>query len=231
MDEMQRANDEQRPSARARYRVQVRDEIKAIALRQLAESGPAGISVNAIARELGVSGPALYRYFASRDELLTELLIDAYDDLADALRQAIWSTRDRRARKRFEALARAFRGWAIAQPDRYRLLYGPPLPGYDAHAERLIAAGQASMNLLFDILSDGANPTDPRITRSLRSQLSHWARGRRIDIDAPTALWAVIIWSRFHGFVSLEIGGNFAGMGIDAQALFETEIAAMAPRA
>src|SRR2546429_9775132 len=73
---------------RERYRAQVRREVKQAALHQLAESGPAGVSVSAIGKQPGVSGPALYRYFASRDELLTELVIDAYDDMADALRAA-----------------------------------------------------------------------------------------------------------------------------------------------
>ncbi len=73
---------------RERYRAQVRGEVKQAALSQLAESGPAGLSVSAIGKQLGVSGPALYRYFASRDELLTELVIDAYADLTDALRAA-----------------------------------------------------------------------------------------------------------------------------------------------
>ena len=76
------------PTMRERYRAQVRGEVKQAALRQLAESGPAGLSVSAIGKQLGVSGPALYRYFASRDELLTELVIDAYHDLADALSAA-----------------------------------------------------------------------------------------------------------------------------------------------
>jgi len=212
---------------RERYRTQVRDEVKTIALRQLTESGPAGVSVNAIAKELGVSGPALYRYFASRDELLTELLIDAHDDLAAGLRGAN-ARAIRGARPRFEAFARAFREWALAQPDRYRLLYLPPVPGYDAHVERVIAAGQASMNVLVDILRDAPNRRAPTLTRALRSQLAQWARRRGIDIDAPNALRAVLIWSRLHGFVSLEIGGNFAGMGIDGASLFEVEIAAMA---
>jgi AcrR family transcriptional regulator len=219
----------QRPTVRQRYRAQVRGEIKAIALRQLAESGPAGISVNAIARELGVSGPALYRYFASRDALLTELVIDAYDELAGALRSAVAAARERGARQRFEALAHAFRAWAVAQPDRYRLLYGPPLPGYDAHAERLIAAGQASMNLLVDILRDADEPAATHLPEPLWAQLSTWAHGRSIDIDATMALRAVLIWSRLHGFVSLEVGGNFRGMGIGAEALFEIEVATMAP--
>src|SRR5215471_4681753 len=88
---------------RQRYRAQIREEIKQAALRQLAQSGPAGVSMNAIGKELGVSGPALYRYFASGDELLTELVIDAYDDLAASLRTAIEQTPNRGARRRFDA--------------------------------------------------------------------------------------------------------------------------------
>jgi hypothetical protein len=160
---------------------------------------------------------------------MTELLIDAYDDLAAAIRTAVGEARDPGARARFEALARAFRAWALAQPHRYRLLYGPPLPGYDAHAERLVQAGQASMGILVDILRDAGGGRTPRISRQLRSELSNWAKGRGIDIDAANALRAVLIWSRLHGFVSLEIGGNFEGMGIDGESLFQLEVADMAP--
>jgi AcrR family transcriptional regulator len=219
---------EPRPTLRERYRLQVRDEVKAIALRQLAESGPAGISLNAIARELGVSGPALYRYITNRNELLTELVIDAHDDLADAIRVAV-AKAAQGARPRFQALARAFRGWALSQPDRYRLLYAEPVPGYDAHVERIIAAGQASMNILVDILRSARDLPVPTLSRQLRSELARWASRRGIAIDAPTALHAVLVWSRLHGFVSLEIGGNFAGMGIDGASLFEVELATMAP--
>src|SRR5688572_16275964 len=76
-------------SRRDRYRAQTREEAKTVALSQLAASGPTGISVNAIAKAMGMTGPALYRYFASRDDLLTELIIDAYGDLAAALHRAI----------------------------------------------------------------------------------------------------------------------------------------------
>ena len=107
----------------------------------------------------GVSGPALYRYFASRDELLTELIIDAYDDLAQALRAAAEQHAGMRPRARFEALARAYRSWALAQPHRYRLLFGPPLPGYDAHAQRLVEAAQASMKVLLGVLREAGDPT------------------------------------------------------------------------
>src|ERR1035437_183539 len=132
------------PTMRERYRAQVRGEVKQAALRQLAESGPAGLSVSAIGKQLGVSGPALYRYFASRDELLTELVIDAYDDLADARRPAESQPAGLDPPPRLEALARAYRSWALAQPHRYRLLFGPPMPGYDAHAQRLVDGSPAA---------------------------------------------------------------------------------------
>ena len=212
---------------RQRFRHQIRDEIKQAALRQLARSGPAGISVNAIGKELGVTGPALYRYFASRDELLTELVIDAYDDLAVALRAAIGEMANRAPRRRFEALARAYRAWALAQPHRYRLLFGPPLPGYDAHARRLIEASKASMDLLVEVL-----PTDgggPRPTRKLASQASAWAADRGLDANSATAIRALLTWSRLHGFVSLEIDGNYTSMGIDPDELFETELRELVP--
>src|SRR5579863_3140801 len=93
------------PTMRERYRAQVRGEVKQAALRQLAESGPAGLSISAIGKQLGVSGPALYRYFASRDELLTELVIDAYHDLAHALSGALRHTPGTQPRARLENIA------------------------------------------------------------------------------------------------------------------------------
>ena len=119
----------------------VRAAVKRVALTQLEAGGPSAVALNAIARELGVSGPALYRYFRNRDALLTELVLDAYNDLADALGGA-------------QSLAHAYRAWALAQPHRYRLLFAAPLPGYDAHQPELVAAAQRSMDLLLQIEPD-----------------------------------------------------------------------------
>ena len=212
---------------RERYRVQVRAEVKQAALRQLAESGPAGLSVSAIGKELGVSGPALYRYFASRDELLTELVIDAYNDLAGALSAAISRAPGPEPRARVEAMARGYRSWALAEPHRYRLLFGPPLPGYDAHAQRLVAASEAAMNLLLGILRELGNRTPAPPSQPLASQLTAWAHAHAFDVDPAIALRAILIWSRLHGIVSLEIAGNFASMGIDPGQFFETQLAAL----
>ena len=212
------------PTMRERYRAQVRAEVKQAALRQLAESGPAGLSVSAIGKQLGVSGPALYRYFASRDELLTELVIDAYHDLADALTDATRHTPSTQPRARLKDIARAYRSWALAQPHRYRLLFGPPLPGYDAHAQRLVEAAQASMKVLLSVLRELGDRTANPPTEPLASQLLALARTFGPGVDAAIALRAITIWSRLHGFVSLEIAGNFASMGINPGHLFEAEL-------
>jgi len=130
-----------------------------------------------------------------------------------------------RSRGRLEALARAYRTWALAQPHRYRLLFGPPLPGYDAHAQRLIDAAQKAMNLLLDILGEaGDGPAPPQ---PLESQLAAWAQPHHPGIGPATALRAVLIWSRLHGIVSLEIAGNFASMGLDPGQLFEIQLATL----
>lgn len=214
---------------RERFRAQIRDDIKTIALRQLASAGAAGISVNAIGKELGLTGPALYRYFASRDDLLTELIIDAYDALAAALRDALASDRSRTDRRRLRVVLRAYRAWALAQPSRYRILFNPPLPGYDAHAQRLVDAAQAAMNVLLAVLPDSTPDAALRPARGLAKQLMTWADTNRLDVTPEVALRAVLVWSRLHGFVSLELAGNFASMGIDPAAVFERELAAMAP--
>ena len=217
------------PNMRERYRAQVRAEVKQAALNQLAESGPGGLSVSAIGKQLGVSGPALYRYFASRDELLTELVIDAYHDLADALTDALRHAPSSQPRARLEDIARAYRSWALAQPHRYRLLFGPPLPGYDAHAQRLVEAAQASMKVLLGVLRELGDRAVPPPAEPLASQLLTLARTSGPGVDAAIALRAITIWSRLHGFVSLEIAGNFASMGIDPDGLFAAELVTLTP--
>lgn len=212
---------------RDRFRSHVRDEVKQVALRQLAEGGPQAVSVNAIAKELGVSGPALYRYFTSRDELLTELIADAYRDFAAALAVATRRSRRQRPPQRFRALATAYRQWANAQPHRYRLLFTAPLPGYDAQSDRLITASQEAMEVLLDVLAE--LPSTPSAApRPLRDQFGEWARDRGLaEVSPGLALLAVSVWSRLHGFASLEIEGNFAAMGLDPDLLFDTEITAI----
>jgi len=198
--------------------------VKQVAVRQLAEGGPQAVSVNAIAKELGVSGPALYRYFAGRDDLLTELIVDAYRDFASALSAAIRLSDGQRAPERLRLLANSFRDWALAEPHRYRLLFTAPLPGYNAQSEQLVAASQSAMEVLVGILTGLGQ--DPRSSSStLDGQLEQWSRSRGLtDVTPAMASKAVMIWARLHGLVTLEIEGNFASMGLDGQLLFDVAV-------
>jgi AcrR family transcriptional regulator len=202
---------------RDRFRSQMRQEVKDAALRQLAEGGPQALSVNAIAKQLGVSGPALYRYFAGRDALLTELILDAYADLTAALTAA--RPEPGVPGPELARLADAYRDWAVAQPHRYRLLFGAPLPGYDAHDEHLVVAAQRVMTVVFPALTPATPVGDP----TLEAQLAAWAP----EVEPGRALAGVTAWSRLHGIVTLEIEGNFASMGLDADRLFAREVAAL----
>jgi AcrR family transcriptional regulator len=213
-------------SRRERLRSEARAEAKSLALQQLVEAGPSALSLNAIARQMGLTGPALYRYFADRDALLAELVVDAYEDLAAAMSAAA----DEQAHSpasRFRAFTSAYRTWAIAQPHRYRLLFGAPVPGFAAHSKRIVAASRLAMDTLLAILADleERKPAEARAAVGLDAQLLAWA-GRHGDaVFAPATLRrAVVVWSRLHGLISLEIGGNFASMGIDAARLFEAEV-------
>jgi len=216
---------------RERFRTQIRDEVKQVALTQLARGGPSALSVNAIAKELGVSGPALYRYFANRDELLTELIADAYRDLAAALSAAATSTQGSPA-ARLRLLAGAYRDWALAHPERYRLLFAAPVTGYDAHSAPLVTASQGAMDAVLAVVRElepdavaGGRPDG-----ELTGQLERWLADRGIDhADAPAAERAVLIWAQLHGLVSLEIGGNLASMGLDGTLLFDALLAGAMP--
>ena len=130
------------------------DEIKAVARRHLATDG-ANLSLRAVARDMGMVSSALYRYFASRDDLLTALILDAYNSLGTAVETADAAVTDRsRLRERWLAAGRALRGWALARPAEYALLYGSPVPGYAAPADTIAAAVRTTV-VLARILSDG----------------------------------------------------------------------------
>jgi AcrR family transcriptional regulator len=201
---------------RQHYREQTRQEAKRIALEQLAEDGIAGISVNAIGKRMGITGPALYRYFANRDALLTDLISDGYHDFADALEAAIPAG--------FRAVATAMRDWAIAAPHRYLLLFGNPVPGYEAPEHTLGAANRAMTALLSAVGEDRAEPA----ADLLHEQIARW--GQRMGHDRLTPRqqhWGLIVWSRLHGVVSLEITGQYATTGIDPELLFRAEVDAL----
>jgi AcrR family transcriptional regulator len=201
---------------RERYRTQVRAEIKEHAWAQIATAGASALSLNAIAKLMGLSGPALYRYFANRDELITDLVSDAYRSLADTLRAA-----DADA----VSLARALREWALADPHRYLLIYGTPVPGYHA-PEAITSIAREIMTTLLDVYV--AAPAD-RPAVAFDTHLEghrEWAEGH--PATAASLHRALVSWTRLHGVLSLELSGHFAGMGFDPAQLYEAEVEALA---
>ncbi|WP_067464203.1 TetR/AcrR family transcriptional regulator [Nocardia amamiensis] len=202
-------------SPRERYRVQMRAEIKECAWQQIATAGASALSLNAIAKQVGMSGPALYRYFASRDELITALIRDAYRSLADTLRAARDSGAD------VAGLAYAIREWALAHPQRYFLIYGTPVPGYHAPDDTTEISDEIMTMLIeaFSALPSGksATPFDADLEHHHRS-------GDGDSVPVATLHRAVSFWTRMHGVLSLELAGHFSGMGFDPALLFADEL-------
>jgi AcrR family transcriptional regulator len=141
-------------SIRARVRAEMIAEIKAVARRHLETDG-ANLSLRAVARDMGMVSSALYRYFASRDDLLTALILDAYNALGEAAEAADAAVTGRsQLRARWLATARGIRGWALRTPAEYALLFGTPVPGYAAPADTIAAAARTPV-VLIRILADG----------------------------------------------------------------------------
>ncbi|MCW6005059.1 TetR/AcrR family transcriptional regulator [Micromonospora sp. CPCC 205371] len=207
---------------RDRIRAQTRDEAKAAALRQIAAAGPQSLSLNAIGKELGMTGPALYRYFAGRDELLTELISDGYHDLADAVSAASAAAAGKPPADRIRALARAYREWALAQPHRYLLLFGTPVPGYAAPAHTIQAATRTLAAFLAPLAELAAAARHPELERQLVTSLAD--RDGDTGWDGATLRLGVTGWTRMHGVLSLEVEGHFQTMGFDPALLYEAEI-------
>ncbi|WP_328430487.1 TetR/AcrR family transcriptional regulator [Streptomyces sp. NBC_00443] len=193
--------------------------MKQRAWEQIATAGASALSLNAIAKQMGMSGPALYRYFSGRDELITELVREAYRSLADTFRAASEAGAD------VTGLAHALRGWALEDPQRYFLIYGTPVPGYHApddttaiSSEIMATMLDACAALLAEPPADGpATPFDTHLEGH-----RDWAGGH----PAPPAVLhrALSFWSRLHGVLSLELAGQFSGMGFDPAQLFAAEL-------
>lgn len=221
-------------TARERARAELTKEIEDAARRQLAVSGAHGLSLRAVARELGMASSALYRYFASRDELLTALIIDAYNALADAVDAAVRAVPAPEYRARWQAACRAVRAWAIAHPHEYALVYGSPVPGYRAPQTTIAPGGRVPvvlMRIVADAWAAGAL-TGRRDDAALPSPLAEQA-GRAAAAVAPglpehLVVRGAVAWTQLFGMVTFELFGQYANTLDPADAFFEHTVARMA---
>lgn len=224
---------------RQRAREQAIRDIKRLALEQMAERGGAGLSLRAIARELGIVSSAVYRYVPSRDELLTLLIADAYNSLGAAAERADAACDRADLAGRWMAIGRAVRHWAVRHPVEYALLYGGPIPGYAAPPDQTIGPGTRVMALLAQLFaaigrSAAGQPAAPfpcpcpGIPDALHRDLRAVREEFGIEVDDDLLARGLLAWTSLFGLLSFELFGQFRGGVQDNAAHFEHQLARLA---
>ncbi|MEV7770335.1 TetR/AcrR family transcriptional regulator [Kitasatospora sp. NPDC086791] len=200
-------------TARERAREELTREIKQEARRQLASVGAQQLSLRAVARELGMASSALYRYFAGRDELLTALIIDAYDELGDVADHALAGTAGAAPRDRWCALWTAARDWARANPHEFALVYGTPVPGYAAPRDTVEPATRLPLALLAVVRDAPLRPTPPGPAPrgALPEQLAALAAALAPGLPPHVLARAVTAWIQLVGLIGFELHGHLVG--------------------
>ncbi len=221
-------------TARERARTELVREITEAAREQLAAHGAAALSLRAVARELGMVSSALYRYFPSRDELLTVLIVDAYRSLAAAGTAA--QSRVKRAdhRRRWLVTCRAVRRWAVENPHEYALVYGSPVPGYRAPQETIAPAAEAMLLFVAPVRDAAAAGALAEPSRAVRVAPRLEAQLRSVTTDleweVPADVLARVFYgvSQVLGMISLELYGHFVGSVDPTEPFFDFAVATTA---
>ncbi len=176
---------------------------------------------------------AVYRYVASRDELLTLLIIDAYDSLGEVAETAAEESRRRTPRNRWVDVAVAVRRWAVAHPNEYALVYGSPVPGYQAPEATVVPGTRVSRTLVGIVVDAASGRTlEPTLTVELGAETKADLRSlaEELDVDLPPAVLAatLVAWTQLFGLVSFEVFGQTRGIVEDHEPFFAASVAAMA---
>ena len=220
-------------SRRDRQREATSLEIRDTARRQLAATGAAGLSLRAVAREMGLTAPALYRYFDDRDALLTALIVDAYTSLVEALEAARDAQPADRGAERLAAACLAYRQWGLDAPHDFALVFGSPVPGYEAPEDgptREAGARFGQLCLELFAAAGGGQADDPPPS-ALRGQaldraLALAAEACGVALEPGPMQLFLSSWGRLHGLISLEVFGHLHWVGMpDPAALFRAEVA------
>lgn len=220
------------PPTRAERRADLERRILEVGGQHLVDHGAAGLSLRAVTRDLGMVSSAVYRYVANRDELLTLLLVEAYTDLADAVDAAVDDAADRPWDEKVVRAGLAFRAWAVGDPSRYALLYGSPVPGYSAPAERTSGPGTRVPIRFARLVGEGARAGEVGRRGAVpvrRGPLADDLRGVAAEIgldEGPDVVGrALLLWSTLVGATSLEVFGQYGREGLaDPAALLEHEL-------
>jgi AcrR family transcriptional regulator len=220
-------------TARQRAREDITAEILSAARTRLTAAGPGELSLRAVARDVGMVSSAVYRYFPSRDDLLTALIIDAYDALGQAVEAADAVAERGEVRARWVAAAQAARAWALANPAEYSLIYGSPVPGYAAPGDTVGPALRPAlvlMGILADAVRSGAMAADhgERLPPTLRAEFAAIADRAFPGLPAGTLSRGMTAWVHLFGMLSFEVFGHFINTIHDLDAYFTHQMDAMA---
>lgn len=210
--------------ARERARIEVTAAIKDEARKQLAEEGAPKLSLRAVARELGMVSSALYRYFPSRDDLLTALIVDAFDAIGAAAERAVAEQAAGEAppAERWVAVSCAVREWALAHPHEYALIYGSPVPGYIAPVDTVGPAARVGL-VLIDIVRGAYRAGDltlPPLADGLRADAERMAADFAEGVPPESVAALVAAWAQLFGLISFELFGQFNQVVEEREALF-----------
>lgn len=220
--------------ARERARLEVLGEITAEARRQLAASGAASLSLRSVARSLGMVSSGIYRYVASRDELLTMLIVETYDGLGAAAERAVARTAGAPPLERWTNTCDAIRRWARAHPHEYALVYGTPVPGYRAPTDTIGPGARVSsalVSVVVDAARDGLLRPPPDVSIALAPKLAAdldaLARDRGFEVSHDVMIRFVAAWTQLFGLLTFELFGQTQGAITAHGALFTTTAALM----
>ncbi len=216
---------------RERFRQITMDEIKTIARRQMAENGTAGISLNAIARAMQISGPALYRYYASRDDLITALIIDAYNALADTLETVAHEHKTAPAPQRLLKVLLAYRRWAMDHPVDFELIFGNPIPGYQGPEDLTVPVARRVFTpilaILYECYQQGSLKPPAEITNlpaGLQLSLDFENKADTPTLPMEVVYIGVVGWYHIHGMIMLELFHHTTTMINDPALFYEHEL-------
>lgn len=212
-------------SRRERLRQQTVEEIKQRAFEMVDAGGAHDVTIASVGKGMGLTPPALYRYFPSREALLSALVVDAYADLGSAVAQAAEEATEEDGRSRVRVVLTAYREWALAHPRRYTMLFSDRSRDVPDSPDG-VAAVNVGMLPLLAALREIAPPSTVGEATPLDEGLARWAQamGAPAEVAPSTLRLAVLSWSRVHGLVSLEITGALANMGLDAGPLIAAEL-------
>jgi len=210
----------------------LQEAIKETAWSQISKVGAPALSLRAIARELKITAPAIYNYFPDRDALVTALIMDAYRSFGDWQFEGRDSAPLGEHAKRLKGIGVAYRNWAHEYPQRYQLIFGTPIPGYVYPAETVFPASSHAITPLFSVVEE-IRLAEKLIIKSFKPVKKEYEphfemwRTSMGSLHPQTHFVAMLIWSRVHGIVSLELQGNIPLFGEDGHALFLAQVQSM----